>query len=114
MTCNPNYSYQPINNPRRVLTKPSKHAGNEGYDNEECDYILYVNDILGSTEGHQYQIIDALGSGTFGQVVKCQNIKTKELVALKVIKNKPAYYNQSLIEVAILDMVRKSTLLFHL
>ncbi|KAJ3351731.1 dual specificity protein kinase yak1 [Kappamyces sp. JEL0680] len=107
VTCNPNYCYQPINNPRRVLTKPSKHAGNDGYDNDDCDYILYVNDILGSKEGHQYQIIDALGSGTFGQVVKCQNIKTKELIALKVIKNKPAYYNQSLIEVAILELVNK-------
>jgi serine/threonine protein kinase len=94
-----------VNNPRRVLTKPSKHVQNDGYDNSECDYILYVNDILGSKEGHQFQILDSLGCGTFGQVVKCQNIKTKEFVALKVIKNKPAYYNQSLVEVAILDLV---------
>lgn len=50
--------------------------------------------------------MDILGKGTFGQVVKCQNVKTKEIVALKVIKNKPAYYNQSLVEVAILDIVR--------
>lgn len=28
---------------------------NDGYDNEESDYILYVNDILGSEEaGHKY------------------------------------------------------------
>ena len=106
VTCNPNYSYQPINNPRRVLTKPSVPAGNDGHDNEDCDYILYVNDIMGSKVGHQYQIIDALGAGTFGQVVKCQNIKTKEFIALKVIKNKPAYYNQSLVEVAILELVQ--------
>jgi serine/threonine protein kinase len=53
----------------------------------------------------RYQILDILGQGTFGQVVKCQNLKSKELVAVKVIKNKPAYYNQSLVEVAILDMV---------
>ncbi|KAJ3321478.1 dual specificity protein kinase yak1 [Boothiomyces sp. JEL0866] len=105
VTCNPNYSYQPINNPRRVLTKPSKPASNDGHDNQDCDYILYVNDILGSKEGHQYQILDSLGCGTFGQVVKCQNIKTKELIALKVIKNKPAYYNQSRVEVAILDLL---------
>ncbi|KAJ3257905.1 dual specificity protein kinase yak1 [Boothiomyces macroporosus] len=105
VTCNPNYSYQPINNPRRVLTKPSKPASNDGFDNQDCDYILYVNDILGSKEGHQYQVLDSLGCGTFGQVVKCQNIKTKELIALKVIKNKPAYYNQSRVEVAILDLL---------
>ncbi|KAJ3112468.1 dual specificity protein kinase yak1, partial [Nowakowskiella sp. JEL0407] len=78
---------------------------NDGFDNEEYDYILYVNDILGSQDGQQYQILDVLGHGTFGQVVKCLNLKTKELVAVKVIKNKPAYYNQSLVEVAILDML---------
>lgn len=53
----------------------------------------------------RYRILDMLGSGTFGQVVKCQNIKTHNLVAIKVIKNKPAYYNQSLMEVAILELV---------
>jgi serine/threonine protein kinase len=53
----------------------------------------------------RYQILDILGQGTFGQAVKCQNLKSKELVAVKVIKNKPAYYNQSLVEVAILEMV---------
>ncbi|KAJ3028810.1 UNVERIFIED_CONTAM: cytochrome c oxidase subunit 1 [Siphonaria sp. JEL0065] len=53
----------------------------------------------------RYHILDLLGQGTFGQVVKCMNIKTRELVAVKVIKNKPAYYNQSLVEVAILDIL---------
>jgi dual specificity protein kinase YAK1 len=37
-----------------VLTKPSKPCKNEGYDNEDYDYILYVNDILGSADGHRY------------------------------------------------------------
>ncbi|KAJ3195459.1 dual specificity protein kinase yak1, partial [Irineochytrium annulatum] len=103
--CNAGFSYQTEQNPRRVLTKPSKPVHNDGFDNEDWDYILYVNDILGSQEGQQYQILDILGQGTFGQVVKCQNIKTKANVAVKVIKNKPAYYNQSLVEVAILDML---------
>ncbi|KAI8853567.1 kinase-like domain-containing protein [Chytridium lagenaria] len=103
--CNPQFDYQTQHNPRRVLTKPSKPSHNDGFDNEDWDYILYVNDILGSQEGQQYQILDILGQGTFGQVVKCQNIKTKAQVAVKVIKNKPAYYNQSLVEVAILDML---------
>ncbi|RKO87190.1 kinase-like domain-containing protein, partial [Blyttiomyces helicus] len=103
--CNPNFNYEPTRNPRRVLTKPSKPVHNDNYDNEEWDYILFVNDILGAPEGQQYQILDVLGQGTFGQVVKCLNLKTKETVAVKVIKNKPAYYNQSLVEVAILDLV---------
>lgn len=108
LQCNPEYSYQPVFNPRRALTKPSKPMHNDGADNENWDFILYVNDIIGSQEGQQYQIMDLLGQGTFGQVVKCQNIKTKELFAIKVIKNKPAYYNQSLVEVAILDALNKS------
>lgn len=56
----------------------------------------------------RYLILDILGQGTFGQVVKCQNMKTHEIVAVKVVKNKPAYFNQSMMEVTILDLVRAS------
>ncbi|KAI2642690.1 kinase-like domain-containing protein [Xylaria nigripes] len=106
--CNPNFKYESSRNPRRVLTKPSKGTKNDGYDNEDSDYILYVNDILGSEEaGHKnrYLILDVLGQGTFGQVVKCQNLKTQEVVAVKVIKNRTAYFNQSMMEVSVLDLV---------
>lgn len=52
--CNPSFKYESSRNPRRVLTKPSKGCKNDGYDNEDSDYILYVNDILGSEEaGHK-------------------------------------------------------------
>ncbi|PHH67521.1 hypothetical protein CDD82_1392 [Ophiocordyceps australis] len=106
--CNPNFKYETSRNPRRVLTKPSKGVKNDGYDNEDSDYILYVNDILGSEEaGHKnrYLILDVLGQGTFGQVVKCQNLKTQEVVAVKVIKNRTAYFNQSMMEVSVLDLL---------
>ncbi|TCD69830.1 dual specificity protein kinase yak1 [Steccherinum ochraceum] len=103
--CNPQFRYESTHNPRRVLTKPSKPAHNEGFDNEDYDYILYVNDWLGTDEGHKYLILDILGQGTFGQVVKCQNMKTHEVVAVKVVKNKPAYFNQSMMEVTILELL---------
>jgi serine/threonine protein kinase len=38
-------------------------------------------------------------------VVKCQRIKTGELVAVKVIKNQPAYFNQSMMEVTVLELL---------
>ncbi|KAF7361665.1 Serine/threonine-protein kinase ppk15 [Mycena venus] len=107
--CNPQFRYESAHNPRRVLTKPSKPAHNEGYDNEDYDYILYVNDWLGAEDGHKYLILDILGQGTFGQVVKCQNMKTHEIVAVKVVKNKPAYFNQSMMEVTILEMLNKNS-----
>lgn len=57
---------------------------------------------------NRYLILDVLGQGTFGQVVKCQNLKTQEVVAVKVIKNRTAYFNQSMMEVSVLDLVRDS------
>lgn len=106
--CNPAFKYESSRNPRRVLTKPSKGVKNDGFDNEDSDYILYVNDILGNEEnGHKnrYLILDVLGQGTFGQVVKCQNTKSQEVVAVKVVKNRTAYFNQSMMEVSVLDLL---------
>ncbi|KAJ3012750.1 Homeodomain-interacting protein kinase 3 [Thoreauomyces humboldtii] len=108
MRANQNFTYQADHNPRRVLTKPSKPMHNHGRDNEDWDFLLYVNDIMGNQDGRQYRIMDVLGQGTFGQVAKCINIKTKEAVAIKVIKNKPAYHNQSLMEVAILELMNNT------
>ena len=59
---------------------------------------------------NRYLILDVLGQGTFGQVVKCQNLKTQEVVAVKVVKNRTAYFNQSMMEVSVLDLVRDPTL----
>lgn len=101
---NPHFRYETALNPRRVLTKPSKPAGNDGFDNEDSDYILYVNDLLGPS----YLILDVLGQGTFGQVVKCQNLTTNDIVAVKVVKNKPAYFQQSMMEVTILELINNT------
>lgn len=35
------------------MTKPSKPVHNDGYDNDDYDYILYVNDWLGTDDGHK-------------------------------------------------------------
>ena len=56
-----------------------------------------------------YLILDILGQGTSGQVVKCQNVKTHELVAVKVVKNKTTYFNQGMMEVTILELVSVPT-----
>ncbi|GME92905.1 unnamed protein product [Ambrosiozyma monospora] len=101
--CVPEFNYRSSKNPRRVLTKPSQPKFNNGHDNEDSDYILYVNDVLGVQENRKYMVLDILGHGTFGQVVKCQDLKTQELVAIKVVKSKPVYLNQSLTEANILE-----------
>lgn len=47
------FKYSSSLNPRRVLTKPSDGISNDGVDNSNADYILYVNDILGSIRDHE-------------------------------------------------------------
>jgi len=42
----------------------------------------------------RFLVLDQLGAGTFGQVVKCKAMDTGEVVAVKVIKNHPAYHHQ--------------------
>ncbi|KAI8089548.1 kinase-like domain-containing protein [Halteromyces radiatus] len=103
----PKFTYHQHRNPKRILTKPSKPAKNDGYDNEDHDYILHVNDILGEDKNHSYRVIDLLGQGTFGQVVKCEHLETGKLCSVKVIKNRPAFRTQSCMEVEILKQLNQ-------
>lgn len=108
--CQPQkFRYSKTSNPKRVLTKPSEPKLNNGNDNEESDYILYVNDMLGAEEGRKYVVLDLLGSGTFGQVVKCQNLANQSVVAVKVVKSKAAFLNQSLSEAKILEFLNQNS-----
>lgn len=45
------FRYDPALNPKRVLTKPSVGCKNNNYDNENSDYIIYVNDVLSDVNG---------------------------------------------------------------
>eukprot|EP00471_Norrisiella_sphaerica_P000646 CAMPEP_0184484314 /NCGR_PEP_ID=MMETSP0113_2-20130426/6041_1 /TAXON_ID=91329 /ORGANISM="Norrisiella sphaerica, Strain BC52" /LENGTH=741 /DNA_ID=CAMNT_0026865255 /DNA_START=254 /DNA_END=2477 /DNA_ORIENTATION=+ len=65
---------------------------------------MYANDILHSEHGpfRSFRVEEMLGKGTFGQVVKAEDLALKKKVAVKVIKNKPAYFRQAAIEIQIL------------
>eukprot|EP00834_Sanchytrium_tribonematis_P002051 NODE_57_length_28844_cov_0.352687.p5 type:complete len:522 gc:universal NODE_57_length_28844_cov_0.352687:15871-14306(-) len=114
-SCDPGFKFNPNNNPRRVLTNNSIPYGNDGHDNSEFDYILYVNDVIGDKLDKQYKIVELLGCGTFGQVVKCIHLVSKRKVAVKIIKNKTAYFNQSMMEIKVLNQIYnfQSKLLAH-
>jgi len=106
---NDKFHYDPKNNPKRCLTNPFDGVYNEGYDNIHNEYILLVNDIITSPENHEYQIKELLGKGTFGQVIRCIRVDTNEEFALKIIKNKPAYTNQSLTEIKIYRKLKEES-----
>eukprot|EP00854_Cymbomonas_tetramitiformis_P021741 gene21741-26150_t len=103
--CDPRFNYSVSFNPRRPLSKPAEPVSNDGWDNENADLILYVNDALVSSNGNRYIVKDMLGQGTFGQVAKCVREDTGEVVAVKVIKNRPAYYHQARVEIGIVQML---------
>ena len=65
--------------------------------------------MLFNPEGVGFEIVDQLGKGTFGQVLKCVNVSDRtQSVAIKIVKNKPAYFQQGLVEVRILQVLNKS------
>ncbi|XP_027345337.1 dual specificity protein kinase YAK1 homolog isoform X2 [Abrus precatorius] len=97
--CNPQFKYSEDLNPKRFLTSPSVGVLNDGYDNVNSDLILTVNFVLIHLEKNKRYIVkDVLGHGTFGQVAKCWDSDTNSFVAVKIIKNQPAYYQQALVE----------------
>ena len=56
------------------------------------------------------RVRDVLGSGTFGQVVRCRQKGTGKAAAIKVIKNHPAYFHQAHVEIGILHMLNTSAI----
>lgn len=75
---------------------------NYGYDDDQGDYKVVVNDHI----AYRYQIVDFLGKGSFGQALKCFDSKENRLVCLKIIKSKKRFFKQGLIEVKILKFLR--------
>ncbi|XP_051579876.1 homeodomain-interacting protein kinase 2 isoform X4 [Myxocyprinus asiaticus] len=78
-------------------TATSKNSG----ANSEGDYQLLQHEVLCSMT-NTYEVLEFLGRGTFGQVVKCWKRGTSEIVAIKILKNHPSYARQGQIEVSIL------------
>jgi dual specificity protein kinase YAK1 len=56
----------------------------------------------------RFVVKEMLGQGTFGQVVKCLDTETNDYVAVKVIKNQPAFYHQALVEVSLLRALNQT------
>lgn len=107
--CDPGFKCAETLNLKHFFTSPSVAVQNDGFDNTNSDMILYTNFVLVNFETRQRYIVkDMLGQGTFGQVVKCWVPETDHFVAVKVIKNQPAYYRQGMAEVSILSLLNNN------
>lgn len=87
---------------KKPATRENRH-NNHGYDDDRGDYLTVRQDHL----AYRYEVFDILGKGSFGQVVRCCDHKTGESVAVKIIRNKKRFYQQALVEIKILDNLRK-------
>ncbi len=78
-------------------------TNNYGYDDERGDYLVVEHDHL----SFRYEVMGTLGKGSFGQVLHCRDHGTGESVAIKIIRNKKRFHHQALVEIKILDNLRK-------
>ncbi|EJD02073.1 uncharacterized protein FOMMEDRAFT_29176 [Fomitiporia mediterranea MF3/22] len=89
-------------NEKKLATRDVS-ANNYGYDDDRGDYLVTNHDHL----AYRYEIIDTLGKGSFGQVLHCRDHCTGESVAIKIIRNKKRFHHQALVEIKILENLRK-------
>lgn len=76
---------------------------NAGYDDESGSYIKVLHDHM----CYRYEILEVIGKGSFGSVVKSHDYKSNGLVAIKIIRNKARFHKQGMIEIRILNALRK-------
>jgi dual specificity tyrosine-phosphorylation-regulated kinase 2/3/4 len=88
---------------KKIIGDLAQSSTNYGYDDERGDYNIVEGDHL----AYRYEVVDILGKGSFGQVVRCVDHKTGILVAVKIIRNKKRFHQQALVEVNILKKLRE-------
>ncbi|KAL1722702.1 kinase-like domain-containing protein [Schizophyllum commune] len=88
---------------KKKMATPENSTNNYSYDDDRGDYQVINHDHL----AYRYEIIDTLGKGSFGQVLHCRDHCTGESVAIKIIRNKKRFHHQALVEIKILDNLRK-------
>jgi len=92
---------------QRVLVTPSEGVHNNGYDNEDHNYILREYDEIFDPEGNSYVISDLIGKGAFSLVAECYSKKFQRYVAVKIVKNRHQYSDQALNEVKLVNLINK-------
>ncbi|XP_052028663.1 dual specificity tyrosine-phosphorylation-regulated kinase 4 [Apodemus sylvaticus] len=73
------------------------------FDDEHGSYMKVLHDHI----AYRYEVLEMIGKGSFGQVAKCLDHKNNELVALKIIRNKKRFHHQALVELKILEALRR-------
>uniref|UniRef100_A0A183ST26 dual-specificity kinase n=1 Tax=Schistocephalus solidus TaxID=70667 RepID=A0A183ST26_SCHSO len=84
---------------------PDSGGKNFGFDDEKGGYNVIPHDHM----AYRYEILDHLGKGSFGRVVRAYDHRQHMQVAVKIIRNKSKFHKQAKTEVKILRLLQKDT-----
>jgi len=79
-------------------------AQNNGWDDENYDYIITPGEVINK----RYKIRERIGKGSFGQVVRAEDMQNKTEVAIKIIKSKRPFQMQAKTEIELLTRLREN------
>ncbi|XP_073932338.1 dual specificity tyrosine-phosphorylation-regulated kinase 4 isoform X1 [Castor canadensis] len=85
------------------LNVPPEKFSATSFDDEHGSYMKVLHDHI----AYRYEVLEMIGKGSFGQVAKCLDHKNNEFVALKIIRNKKRFHHQALVELKILEALRR-------
>lgn len=83
--------------------KPLLGSNDCNFDSDQGTYIHVPHDHI----AYRYEVLKAIGKGSFGQVIKAYDHKNLEHVALKMVRNEKRFHRQAAEEVRILEVLRK-------
>jgi len=91
---------------KRPAHKTSRVEGRhrEEVEDDEEGHLIYKP---GDTLQGRYKIISELGEGTFGKVVKCEDLYKGRMIAIKIIKNVKKYREAAKLEINVLNKLAK-------
>ena len=87
---------------KKINAEPGKPFNN-GFDDENGSYKKVTNDHI----GYRYETLETIGKGSFGQVVKAYDHQARIHVAVKLIRNKKRFHHQALVQLKILDHLKR-------
>lgn len=98
-----NRIYYEARNKRQADSReaPRNGAFNNGYDDENYDYIIIERELF----ANRYTLKQRIGKGSFGQVASAYDNTDNCDVAIKIIKSKRPFFNQAQTEKELLKLI---------
>ncbi|ESO11036.1 hypothetical protein HELRODRAFT_97197 [Helobdella robusta] len=85
------------------MNSSSDNNNNNGFDDDQRAYRHVAHDHI----AYRYEVIQMLGKGSFGQVVKAFDHKDRVYTAVKMVRNEKRFHKQAQEEIRILNNLKR-------